>query len=469
MLHKRDTVRDELLDDIYSSIDSEVALPKFKFPDRESESRHAYQLVADELMLDGNSRQNLATFCQTWFEPEVHKLMDLAIDKNMIDKDEYPQTAEIEARCVHMLADLWHSPDAENTLGTSTTGSSEAAMLGGMALYWKWKQRQLAAGRPIDRPNFVSGPVQICWHKFTRYWSIEHREVPLEGDRLMMTAEEAVARVDENTIAVVPTLGTTFTGDFEPVKEICDALDRLQAETGLDVPVHVDGASGAFLAPFTAPHLEWDFKLPRVKSINASGHKFGLAPLGVGWIVWRDAAELPDDLVFNVNYLGGNMPTFALNFSRPGGQIVAQYYNFLRLGHEGYRKVHQACYDIAMYLAEEIDALGPFKILYNGDPARGIPTVSWKLKEGMDHGFTLFDLADRLRTRGWLVPAYSMPANRQDMAVQRILVKHGFSKDLANLLMDDYRDALAHIDRHPITNSVTEAESGGFNHGGSGQ
>ena len=286
----------------------------------------------------------------------------------------------------------------------------------------------------------------------------------MEGDRLIMNAEEVIKRCDENTIGVVPTLGVTFTGQYEPVKEVSDALDKLQADKGLNIPIHVDGASGGFLAPFVYPELQWDFRLPRVKSINTSGHKFGLAPLGVGWVVWRDKEDLAEDLIFYVNYLGGNMPTFALNFSRPGGQIVAQYYNFLRLGREGYRKVHQACYETAMYLADEISKLGPFEILYNGDPHYGIPALSWKLKEGVDHGFTLFDLADRLRTRGWLVPAYTMPANRQDLAVQRILIRHGFSRDLASLLMDNYRAAVTHFDRHPVTSPLTEQEAGSFKH-----
>ena len=462
MLHSRSTVAEELDDDVFASNDLSISMPKYRMPDKEHDPRHARQVVADELMLDGNSRQNLATFCQTWLEPEVHELMDLTIDKNMIDKDEYPQTAELEARCVHMLADLWNSPKAHDTLGTSTTGSSEAAMLGGMALLWKWRERQRAAGKPTDKPNLVTGPVQICWHKFTRYWDIEHREVPMEGDRLIMTPEEALKLVDENTIGVVPTLGTTFTLHFEPVKAIADALDKLQAETGLDIPIHVDGASGGFIAPFTDPELEWDFRVPRVKSINTSGHKFGLAPLGVGWIVWRDKDELPDDLIFSVNYLGGNMPTFALNFSRPGGQIVAQYYNFLRLGREGYRKIHQACYETGQYLADEIGKMPQFEILYDG--RGGIPGLCWKLKEGVDHGFTLFDLADRLRTMGWLVPAYTLPKNRQDLAIQRILVRHGFSRDLGELLLDDYRMAIEHFDRHPVTTPLTEAESGSFNH-----
>ncbi len=464
MLHNKDDVRDELLDEVFASGDLSVALPKYRMPQKEHLASHAYQVVIDELMLDGNSRQNLATFCQTWLEPEIRSIMAETLDKNMIDKDEYPQTAEIEARCVHILADLWNSPEAANTLGTSTTGSSEAAMLGGMALLWNWRARQRAAGKPTDKPNMICGPVQVCWHKFARYWDVELREIPMEGDRLIMTPEEVITRVDENTIGVVPTLGVTFTGQYEPVHAVSDALDKLQEETGLDIPIHVDGASGGFIAPFTIPELVWDFRLPRVKSINTSGHKFGLAPLGVGWVVWRDAAELPEDLIFNVNYLGGNMPTFALNFSRPGGQIVAQYYNFIRLGREGYRKVHQSCHDTSMYLAEEIDKLGHFDIINNGSAQSGIPAVSWKLKEGVDHPFTLFDLADRLRTRGWQVPAYTMPAKRQDLAVQRILVRQGFGRDEASLLMDDYRAAIEHFDRHPIVNSMTEEEAGSFHH-----
>jgi len=462
MLHKKDEIREMMGDAVYASTDLSVSMPKYKMPEKEHDPRHAYRVVADELILDGNSRQNLATFCQTWVEPEVHKLMDLTIDKNMIDKDEYPQTAELESRCVHMLADLWNSPNAANTLGTSTTGSSEAAMLGGMALLWNWRARQKAAGKPTDKPNIVTGPVQICWHKFTRYWDIEHREIPMEGDRLIMNAEEVLKRVDENTIGVVPTLGVTFTCDFEPVKEVSDALDKLEKETGLNIPIHVDGASGGFLAPFVFPDLEWDFRLPRVKSINTSGHKFGLAPLGVGWVIWRDKEDLPDDLIFWVNYLGGNMPTFALNFSRPGGQIVAQYYNFLRLGKEGYRKIHMACYETAQYLADEIAKMGPFEMIYDG--RGGIPALAWKLVEGVDHGFTLFDLADRLRTRGWLVPAYTLPANREDLAIQRILVRHGFSRDLANLLLNDYREAIDHFDRHPVSTHISKEEGSGFKH-----
>jgi glutamate decarboxylase len=461
-LHSTKRTGDGFDDDVYASSDVSVVMPKHKMPDREHDPRHAFQVVHDELMLDGNARQNLATFCQTWVDDYVHRLMDECIDKNMIDKDEYPQTAEIESRCVHMLADLWNSPAAANTLGTSTTGSSDAAMLGGMAMKWRWREKRRAAGKSTDKPNLVTGPVQVCWHKFARYWDVELREIPLEGDRLIMTPGEVVKRCDENTIGVVPTLGVTFTCQYEPVKAVSDALDALQKEKGLDIDIHVDAASGGFLAPFVDPDLEWDFRLSRVKSINASGHKFGLAPLGCGWVVFRDEADLPDDLIFWVNYLGGNMPTFALSFSRPGGQIVGQYYNFLRLGREGYRKIHQACYNTAQYLADEIDKLGPFRIIYNG--RGGIPAMSWSLKEGIDPGFNLFDLSDRIRSRGWQIAAYSMPANRQDLVVMRILVRHGFSRDLANLLIGDLKHCMTYFEKNPVVHGATEGESGGFKH-----
>ena len=283
MLHKKSKDNlEELIAPVYGSEFSTKSLPKYRMPETDMPPRDAYRLVHDELMLDGNSRQNLATFCSTFIEPEVQQLMSDCVDKNMIDKDEYPQTAEIENRCVHILADLWNSPETASTVGCSTTGSSEAAMLGGMAMKWSWRARMKAGGKAADKPNMVCGPVQICWHKFARYWDVEIREIPMEGNRLIMTPEEVVKRCDENTICVVPTLGVTFTGQYEPVKEVSDALDKLQQDTGLDIPIHVDGASGAFIAPFLHPELPWDFRLPRVKSINASGHKFGLAPLGVG-------------------------------------------------------------------------------------------------------------------------------------------------------------------------------------------
>jgi glutamate decarboxylase len=464
-LHDRESVRDQLLDSVFAGQDLSTSMPKYKFPPNETAADCAYQVVHDELMLDGNSRQNLATFCQTWEEPQVHELMDLCIDKNMIDKDEYPQTAEIERRCVHMLADLWHAPEAANTVGVSAIGSSEACMLAGMAAKWRWRAKRAAAGLPADKPNMVCGAVQVVWHKFARYWDIEIREVGMREGHYELSPEDVLANVDENTIMVVPTLGVTYTGSYELVKPIADALDKLEKETGLDIDIHVDGASGGFLAPFCAPDLEWDFRLPRVKSISTSGHKFGLAPLGVGWVVWRDVEELPDDLIFHVTYLGGDMPVFQINFSRPAGQIVAQYYDFLRLGWEGYRRVHMAAYDTCKYLSAEIAKLGPFEMICTGDETKEIPCVTWRIKEGAEEpGYTLYDLADRLRVRGWQVPAYPLTGEVSNIAVQRILVRQDVSRDLASLLLDDFKVAVAHFDKHPISVPMTKEESSGFAH-----
>ena len=464
-LHDRTSAKGNLHADIYGAGAANAPVPKYKLGRRELRADVAYALVRDELFLDGNARQNLSTFCQTWLDSEVHNLMDLSIDKNMIDKDEYPATAEIENRCVNILADLWHSPEADNTIGCSTTGSSEACMLGGLALKWKWRQKMEAAGKPTDKPNIVTGPVQVCWHKFARYFDVELREIPLEKGRLGMTPPEMLKYVDENTIGVMPTFGVTFTCHYEPVAEIAAALDKLQAETGLDIPIHVDAASGGFIAPFIEPDLVWDFRIARVKSINASGHKYGLAPLGVGWVVWRDKAELPEELIFNVNYLGGNMPTFALNFSRPAGQIIAQYYLFLRLGHEGYKQIQQNGYDNAQYIGREICELGPFELFFDGSSKKGIPAISWIIKESDAPGYSLFDLSDRLRVRGWQVAAYTMLPNIQDTIVMRVLIRHGFSRDMADMLLQDIARSIDYLLKHRPA-PLTAAEATTFTHGG---
>jgi glutamate decarboxylase len=436
-------------------------LPKNSFPRAETDPAAAYQQVHDELLLDGNSRQNLATFCQTWVEPEIRKLMDECIDKNMIDKDEYPQTAEIESRCVRMLADLWHAPDSANTQGCSTTGSSEAAMLGGLAMKIRWRKRRMA-GQARGRPNLICGPVHTCWPKFARFFDVELRQVPCERGRLHMTADEVLRRCDENTIGVVATLGVTYTLHYEPVEEIALALDDLEEERGIDIPLHVDAASGGFIAPFIHSSVAWDFRLPRVKSINASGHKFGLAPLGCGWAIWREAADLPQELIFRVKVLGGDMPTLALNFSRPGGQVIAQYYNFVRLGREGYTRIARGCAEVAAWLADEVKKMGIFELIYDG--RGGLPGCTWTLKKGREHPFTLYDVADRLRVKGWQVPAYPMPANLSDLVVQRVVVRLGVSRDLAGLLLEDLERAIQHFRKNPAAKSLSARNAGGYHH-----
>ena len=319
-------------------------------------------------------------------------------------------------------------------------------MLGGMALLWRWRARRRAAGRDASAPNLVMGSnVQVCWEKFCRYWEVEPRYVPMVPGRYHLGAAEAAALCDENTIGVVAILGSTMDGSYEPVAGVSAELDALAAGGGPDVPVHVDGASGGFIAPFLQPDLEWDFRVPRVASINTSGHKYGLVYPGVGWIVWRDAAALPEDLIFRVNYLGGEMPTFALNFSRPGAQVAAQYYNFIRLGHSGYQHVQQTCQDIAMYLSGEIAKIGPFELLTDGSD---LPVFAFRLSDSVK-GYSVFDVSERLRMRGWQVPAYTFPADLQDMAVMRIVVRNGFSMDLANLLLDDLRLHIRVLERNP--------------------
>ncbi|MFI1191138.1 glutamate decarboxylase [Streptomyces californicus] len=442
------------LNPFYGEADPTAAMhtapPRHRLPDGPLPPLTAYRLVHDELMLDGNSRLNLATFVTTWMEPQADVLMSECRDKNMIDKDEYPRTAELERRCVAMLADLWNAPDPQTAVGCSTTGSSEACMLAGMSLKRRWTRRNADRYPAKAKPNLVMGVnVQVCWEKFCDFWEVEARQVPMEGDRFHLDPRAAVELCDENTIGVVGVLGSTFDGSYEPVAELCAALDDLQERTGLDVPVHVDGASGAMVAPFLDPDLEWDFRLPRVASINTSGHKYGLVYPGVGWVLWRAAEALPEELVFRVNYLGGEMPTFALNFSRPGAQVVAQYYTFLRLGHDGYRAVQQASRDVACGLARAVEELGDFRLLTRGDQ---LPVFAFTTKDDV-RAYDVFDVSRRLRERGWLVPAYTFPADRQDLSVLRVVCRNGFSSDLAELLIEDLKLLLPELrsQRHPLS------------------
>jgi len=420
-----------------------VQVPRDRMPEQPMLPQTAYQIVVDEVMLDGNARFNLATFVTTWMDEEADKLYAATFDKNMIDKDEYPQTADIEARCVRMLGDLWHVPDAIDSVGTSTTGSSEGCMLAGLALKRRWQQARQAAGQPTDRPNIVmGGNVQVVWEKFANYWEVEPRYVPLEGDVFHLTADRLLEHVDDHTIGVVAVLGSTMDGTYEPVQEICAALDAYQAQSGVSVPVHVDAASGGFIAPFLHPDLVWDFRLDRVVSIQSSGHKFGLVYPGVGWVLWRAAEFLPEELVFHVNYLGGDMPTFALNFSRPGAQVVLQYFQFLRLGREGFRLVQQSCQDVAVHVARALEAMPEFEVIADGTD---LPVVAFTLS-GQVTKYDVFDLSRKLREHGWLVPAYTMPPKRDDLAVLRVVVRNGFSHDMAELFLRDVRTAIDWLD-----------------------
>jgi glutamate decarboxylase len=421
----------------------ETRIPRNRLPDGEMLADTAYQIVHDEAMLDGNARLNLATFVGTWMEPQAAQLYAETYDKNMIDKDEYPQTADIEERCVRILADLWHAPG--ETIGTSAIGSSEACMLGGLAFKRAWQLRRKAEGKPIDKPNLImSSAVQVVWEKFCNYWDVEPRYVPVTLENPGLTAEAMLPFVDENTIGVVVIMGVTYTGLYEPVAQIAAALDELQTRTGLDVPIHVDGASGGMIAPFLQPDLEWDFRLERVHSINTSGHKYGLVYPGLGWVLWRKTEYLPEELIFHVSYLGGDMPTLALNFSRPGAQVLLQYYNFLRLGREGYYRVQKSCQDVAMYMSAEIAKMDAFTLFTDGSD---IPVFAWQLADGYTANWDLHDLSERLRHHGWQVPAYPMPADIEGITVMRVVVRNGLSMDLASLFVQDLGRSVDFLDK----------------------
>ena len=425
---------------------STAPVPALRMPDESMDPQAAYRFIHDELMLDGSSRLNLATFVTTWMDPEAEKLMAETFDKNMIDKDEYPATAAIEQRCVCMVADLFHAEglrddDPNSATGASTVGSSEAVMLAGLAMSWRWRAKVGDDWRS-RKPNLVMGSnVQVVWEKFCRYFDVEPVYLPMAEGRYVITPEQVLDAVNEDTIGVVAILGTTYTGELEPIAEICAALDKLAADGGVDVPVHVDAASGGFVVPFLHPEVKWDFRLPRVVSINVSGHKYGLTYPGIGFVVWRSGEYLPEELVFRVNYLGGDMPTFTLNFSKGGNQVIGQYYNFLRLGKAGYKQVMTCLSETARWLGDQLRDSEHFEVITDGS---AIPVIAFRLKG--DPGYTEFDVSHALRSFGWQVPAYTMPDGAQDVTVLRVVVREGFSTDLARALKDDALTALKSLD-----------------------
>lgn len=424
----------------------DLLLPVEELPDAESSPDTVCRRVRDELMLDGNARLNLATFVTTWMEPQARQLMADTAEKNLADRAEYPQITAMEERCVQMLARLWHAPHPERVRGCSTTGSSEAAMLGGLALKRRWQARRRSQGKDTTRLNLVMGAnVQVCWKKFANYFEVEPRCVPMEPGCYHLTPDALTAYCDDNTIGVVAVLGSTFDGSYEPVADICTALDGYQAATGTDIPVHVDGASGALVAPFLDPGLMWDFQLERVASINTSGHKYGHVFPGLGWALWRNAEALPDDLVFEVDYLGDRFPTFTLNFSRPGAHVVAQYYTFLRYGIPGMRRLAGQCRSTARALAEQIRSTPSYELITDGSE---LPAFAFRLTPGTP-GLTVFDVSQAMRARGWHLPAYTFPAPCQDVSVLRLVVRAGFTAELARLFIADLSQVTRQLQARP--------------------
>ena len=451
---------------IFGTVESNEPIPKYKLAKKSIAPQVAYRLIKDDLLDEGNARQNLATFCQTYMDDEAVKLMSETLEKNAIDKSEYPQTTDMENRCVNILADLWHAPKELNYMGTSTVGSSEACMLGGMAMKFRWRNRAKALGMDVTskKPNLViSSGYQVCWEKFCVYWDIEMRLVPMDEQHMSINVDKVLDYVDDYTIGVVGILGITYTGKYDDIKALDKKLEEYNKTAKITVPIHIDAASGGMFAPFIEPELEWDFKLKNVVSISTSGHKYGLVYPGIGWVLWKDKEYLPQELVFEVSYLGGKMPTMAINFSRSASQILGQYYNFLRYGFEGYRQIHQRTKDVAMYLSSELEKTGLFEIYNNGE---NLPIVCYKLKDDVKVNWTLYDLADRLLMKGWQVPAYPLPEDLQNVIIQRFVCRADLSRNLADLLMRDLKAAIEDLNNARILSKTQVDNKGvqGFTH-----
>ena len=449
---------------IFGTVESNESIPKYELAKKSIAPQVAYRLIKDDLLDEGNARQNLCTFCQTYMDDEAVKLMSETLEKNAIDKSEYPQTTDLENRCVNILADLWHAPKDESFMGTSTVGSSEACMLGGMAMKFRWRNRAKALGMDVTsrKPNLViSSGYQVCWEKFCVYWDIEMRLVPMDEEHMSINVDKVLDYVDDYTIGVVGILGITYTGKYDDIKALDKKLEEYNKTAKLTVPMHIDAASGGMFAPFIEPELEWDFRLKNVVSISTSGHKYGLVYPGIGWVLWRDKEYLPQELVFDVSYLGGKIPTMAINFSRSASQIIGQYYNFLRYGFEGYRQIHQRTKDVAMFLASELEKTGLFEIYNNGE---NLPIVCYKLKEDANVDWTLYDLADRLLMKGWQVPAYPLPEDLKDTIIQRIVCRADLSHNLAELYLRDLKAAIEDLNNARVLKQKDKAGVQGFTH-----
>lgn len=457
-------------DDTYSTpifgiTKDNYSIPKYKINENSIAPNVAYRMIKDELMNEGNARLNLATFCQTYMEDEATKLMAETLEKNAIDKSEYPQTTELENRCVNIISDLWNVPKNMNFLGTSTVGSSEACMLGGMSMKFRWREQAQKLGIDMNKkkPNLIiSDGYQVCWEKFCVYWDIEMRTIPMDKDNLSLNIDKVFDYVDEYTIGIIGILGITYTGKFDDIRALDAALEKYNNTHDIKVYIHVDAASGGFFTPFIDPELLWDFRLKNVVSINASGHKYGLVYPGIGWILWKDQEYLPKDLIFEVSYLGGKMPTLAINFSRSASQIIGQYYNFLRFGFEGYKKIHERTKDVAMYISKEIEKTGLFTIYNNGN---NLPIVCYKLKENLGIKWNLYDLSDRLSMKGWQIPTYPLPKNLSHEAIQRIVCRSDLGYNLAELLINDFKTAINDLDNaHILFHEEENQGSYGFTH-----
>ena len=447
---------------IFGSVEMREPAPSEFIPKHSTPADIAYQMVKDETFPQTQPRLNLATFVTTYMDDYGTKLMNEAVGINYIDETEYPRVAVMCGRCINMVANMWHTPDpSEWKTGAVGIGSSEACMLGGVAAWLRWRKRRKDADKPYDKPNLVmSTAYQVVWEKFCQLWQIEMRTVPITEKHPTLDIEEALKMCDENTICVVPIAGVTWTGMNDDIEGLDNALERSNRKTGYNIPIHVDAASGGFILPFLNPDKKWDFRLKWVLSISTSGHKYGLVYPGLGWVIWRDKASLPEEMSFSVNYLGANITQVGLNFSRPAAQILGQYYNFIHLGEEGYRQIHSNSMAIAQYCH---DAIGEMPCFKNYSKTLDNPLFIWRLDPEYEKKakWTLYDLQDKLMMSGWMVPAYSMPKNIEDMIVMRIVVRQGMSRDMADMLIEDIKNAVAEFEKleYPTTSRIAYEKS----------
>ena len=447
-MNKEKMATENVADAIFGSEEMREPAPAEFIPKHKTPGDIAYQIVKDETFPQTQPRLNLATFVTTYMDDYGTKLMNEAVGINYIDETEYPRVAVMCGRCINMVANMWNTPEQGDwKTGAVGIGSSEACMLGGVAAWLRWRERRKAEGKPYDKPNLVmSSAYQVVWEKFCQLWQIEMRTVPITHRHPTLNGEEAIKMCDENTICVVPIAGVTWTGMNDDIEALNFALDGFNARTGYNIPIHVDAASGGFILPFLYPDKKWDFRLKWVLSISTSGHKYGLVYPGLGWVIWKDKSYLPKDMSFSVNYLGANITQVGLNFSRPAAQILGQYYNFIHLGFEGYKEIHSNSMAIAKYCHEQIGKMSCFK---NYSERLENPLFIWSLEPEYEKNakWTLYDLQDKLMQHGWMVPAYSMPKNIEDMVVMRIVVRQGMSRDMADMLIGDIKNAVAELEK----------------------
>ena len=447
-MKKKNNIQQEDDQIIFGSETMREPAPSEFIPSHKTPAEIAYQIVKDETFPQTQPRLNLATFVTTYMDDYGTRLMNEAVGINYIDETEYPRVAVMCGRCINMVANMWNTPEEGDwKTGAVGIGSSEACMLGGVAAWLRWRERRKKEGKPFDKPNLVmSTAYQVVWEKFCQLWQIEMRTVPITRSNPTLNIEEAIKMCDENTICIVPIAGVTWTGMNDDIEGLDKALEEYNLKTGYEIPIHVDAASGGFILPFLNPDRKWDFRLKWVKSISTSGHKYGLVYPGLGWVIWRDKSYLPADMSFSVNYLGANITQVGLNFSRPAAQILAQYYNFIHLGMDGYREIHSNSMDIAEYCHDKIGRMPCFE---NYSKTLDNPLFIWRMKPEYDKkaNWTLFDLQDKLMQKGWMVPAYTMPKNIEDMVVMRIVVRQGMSRDMADMLIGDINDAVAELEK----------------------